>query len=472
MCFMRMVRCLAWHDIRTNLLPFPCLLLPSPLPPPPQELGPDERKRGTRASRKLSAASSVKKQAGSETRAVITRLLELNQLSQGRYGKGNEDEDEEEEGGGGRDDKGGGSGPLQGGEEDKKGEKKDTETDTDTDADSKKSSAVPGKLTLEVPALTPAPSAAASPAAPASAPKGSGWFGFGKKTEDASSPRPAGAEGLQAKLAAATKAADNRSQQGAPSPRLQQEEQERELKTYQLKQQQQQQQQQEEEDWSSDEDWDVVKAKLQVRERQDRFYIYSNVLGGSGEVQDDGSRYPANSAVPPLDLAVESSQSGKPSRASAILKTHHPSMVASPGMDGKIIVNCLDVSLNRFRFLDFAEASPNINWSVRHIVALNLSGNLLVSLEGIAACQHLRVLSCNDNLLTSMTPLKGCKFLRRLKISGNRLTSLSLLNEQDLSDYYLKFAKVEGDIDINDFDDEVRGPTVRCLCVHVHVFWP
>ena len=165
-------------------------------------------------------------------------------------------------------------------------------------------------------------------------------------------------------------------------------------------------------EWSSDEEFDIVRSKLLVDDERDRFYIFPN---------------------------------------------DHPDSVGADGgaggEEGKVVVNCLDVSLNRFRFLDFSDASGNINWSVRRIVALNLSANLLVSLEGIAACTHLRVLSCNDNLLTSMTPLKGCKCLRRLKISGNRLVSVSVLSDDELLDYYAKFARREGDIDIDDFHD-------------------
>ena len=98
--------------------------------------------------------------------------------------------------------------------------------------------------------------------------------------------------------------------------------------------------------------------------------------------------------------------------------------------EGLVAVHIIDLSLNRFRFLDF---SHEMTWSINHVVALNLSGNLLVSLDGIDTCKQLRFLDCNDNLLTSMTALRGCRMLRHLKISGNRLTSLSLLTPDEIA---------------------------------------
>ena len=74
-----------------------------------------------------------------------------------------------------------------------------------------------------------------------------------------------------------------------------------------------------------------------------------------------------------------------------------------------------------------------MSWSVNNVVALNLSGNLLVSLDGIDACKQLRFLDCNDNLLSSMTALRKCRMLRHLKISGNRLTSLSFLTPEEMA---------------------------------------
>jgi len=440
------------------------------------ELKSEERTSGIRMSRKLSAASSVKKKAGSETRAQITRLLELHQLSRTtKWGHLLDDApDADAEAKTDADADADADSKSSGNDADKKSSKSASNSrsgspvpaghpaDAAQDAAEEKERSRPGspvsdKTAADVPVLTPAPTPVLTPAAssvptPAAAAaeetagrRGTSWFGFGKKVLETPVSKPAEVQPASTGAPAADAAAALVTPQnpGAASNSSHT---------------------QEEEDWSSDEDWDAVKEKLQVRERQDRFYIYTNSLGLPGEFAENGNRI-SFAGVPPLNMAL----SGKSGRASTILSSQHQatseptSPLTSPrrlngsgdGSNGKVIINCLDVSLNRFRFLDFAEASRNINWSVRHIVAMNLSGNLLVSLEGIAACMHLRVLSCNDNLLTSMTPLKGCKFLRRLKISGNRLTSLSLLSEQDMCDYYQKFAKTEGDIDINDFDDNV-----------------
>ena len=84
----------------------------------------------------------------------------------------------------------------------------------------------------------------------------------------------------------------------------------------------------------------------------------------------------------------------------------------------------LDASLNRLRQLD--KLQDISQWTVSCIMFLNLSGNLLVSLEGIACCRNLRVLDCSDNILTHMTPLRGCRLLKRLRINGNRLVTVSL----------------------------------------------
>jgi hypothetical protein len=93
------------------------------------------------------------------------------------------------------------------------------------------------------------------------------------------------------------------------------------------------------------------------------------------------------------------------------------------------VVHIIDLSLNRIRFLDF---SHKMTWSVNHVVALNLAGNLLVTLEGIGSCEQLRFLNCSDNLLTDMYALRSCSRLRHLKISGNRLTSLSFLSPREM----------------------------------------
>ncbi len=193
-----------------------------------------------------------------------------------------------------------------------------------------------------------------------------------------------------------------------------------------------------EDEWSSDEESeDVAKNRLKVRTIQDHFYLYSN--DAEADASSRAKAAPTSNLPAPMPNEMQRELIG--------IHTVRPLKKKQ-----SVIVNCLDVSLNRFRFLDFASASGSVNWSVTHIVALNLSGNLLVSLEGIEACAQLRVLNCSDNLLTSMTPLRGCKYLKRLKISGNRLRSLSLLSSSQLVDYYQIKAKYDNDIDVDDFD--------------------
>ena len=103
-----------------------------------------------------------------------------------------------------------------------------------------------------------------------------------------------------------------------------------------------------------------------------------------------------------------------------------PSSPRSPRIDGSNVpskVHVLDASLNRIRHLKLSQVSQ---WNVRSILLMNLSGNLLVSLEGIECCSNLVALDCSDNILSYMHPLRECKNLKRLRINGNRLINVSL----------------------------------------------
>jgi len=98
----------------------------------------------------------------------------------------------------------------------------------------------------------------------------------------------------------------------------------------------------------------------------------------------------------------------------------------SPRTDGSGVpskAHVLDASLNRIRHLRLSQVTQ---WNVRSILLMNLSGNLLVSLEGIECCANLVALDCSDNILSYMHPLRECKSLKRLRINGNRLVSVSL----------------------------------------------
>jgi len=104
---------------------------------------------------------------------------------------------------------------------------------------------------------------------------------------------------------------------------------------------------------------------------------------------------------------------------------------AAVGEDGEPIVrkprvagHSLDVSVNRLKTLDFAHG---ITYSIINILNLNISGNLLVSLEGIQACKYLRILDASDNMIESMAPLAECSALKRVRICGNRLTSVGFV---------------------------------------------
>ncbi len=383
------------------------------------QMSAEERKRGIKIARKLSAVSSAKKKAGSETRAVITRILDLNFLGREKIG---DDQDRKKT-------------PSQeatkstSAASDKSSisdnrEDKDTQHDVSSPGSSSVSAQDPAQQKASVSSVSVQSANAAS--ADVSADEKRSWFGFGRhKNEDApktiAMPAPALAQPSVPAEAAAPSVA------GALS-----------LRAPVVA----------DEEWSSDEDWEAVKVKLQVQEARDAFYIYSN-----GHKQ--GASSPKPEATLPEVAAGASPRKVPVLSINSLLRARNAldNDIGVPSGE-RVIVNCLDLSLNRFRFLDFAESSSKINWSVEHIVVLNLSGNLLVSLEGIAACKNLRVLSCNDNLLTSMTPLRGCKFLRRLKISGNRLISLSLLNDADLCAYYEKEGSLDGDINIDDFEDD------------------
>lgn len=87
-------------------------------------------------------------------------------------------------------------------------------------------------------------------------------------------------------------------------------------------------------------------------------------------------------------------------------------------------VHIMDASLNRIRQLN--RLHDISQWNVACILFLNLSGNLLVSLDGIENCRNLRVLDCSDNILTHLTPLRGCRLLKRLRINGNKVVTVSL----------------------------------------------
>ena len=91
-------------------------------------------------------------------------------------------------------------------------------------------------------------------------------------------------------------------------------------------------------------------------------------------------------------------------------------------------VHVLDASLNRIRRLAFSSVTI---WNVRSILFMNLSGNLLVSLDGIECCKNLVVLDSSDNILTHMHPLRGCIQLKRLRINGNHLVNVSLDDPAD-----------------------------------------
>ena len=94
------------------------------------------------------------------------------------------------------------------------------------------------------------------------------------------------------------------------------------------------------------------------------------------------------------------------------------SFAAKPG------VHIMDASLNRIRQLNRMHEISQ--WNVACILFLNLSGNLLVSLDGIDCCRNLRVLDCSDNILTHLSPLRGCLLLKRLRINGNKVVTVSL----------------------------------------------
>lgn len=78
-----------------------------------------------------------------------------------------------------------------------------------------------------------------------------------------------------------------------------------------------------------------------------------------------------------------------------------------------LVVHSIDASVNRLRSL---ELNRGLRWAPHTLLCLNVSNNLLTSLEGIQICQNLKLLDASCNLITSIGPLKGCKHLERLQI--------------------------------------------------------
>ena len=81
--------------------------------------------------------------------------------------------------------------------------------------------------------------------------------------------------------------------------------------------------------------------------------------------------------------------------------------------DPYLVVHSIDASVNRLRTLDL---SRYLRWATHTLLCLNISNNLLTSLEGIEACQHLKILDASCNLIESIEALKGCKYLQRLQL--------------------------------------------------------
>jgi len=78
-----------------------------------------------------------------------------------------------------------------------------------------------------------------------------------------------------------------------------------------------------------------------------------------------------------------------------------------------LVIHSIDASVNRLRSLDL---NRGLRWATHTLLCLNISNNLLTSLEGIQSCQNLKLLDASSNLITSIGPLKGCKHLQRLQI--------------------------------------------------------
>lgn len=112
-----------------------------------------------------------------------------------------------------------------------------------------------------------------------------------------------------------------------------------------------------------------------------------------------------------------------------------------------LVLHSIDASVNRLRVLDLRD----LRWATHTLLCLNVSNNLLTSLEGIQACQNLKILDASSNLITSIAPLKACKYLQRLQLgkhfnrkalilslflsilAGNRITTLKLADDDDES---------------------------------------
>lgn len=108
-----------------------------------------------------------------------------------------------------------------------------------------------------------------------------------------------------------------------------------------------------------------------------------------------------------------------------------------------LVLHSIDASVNRLRVLDLRD----LRWATHTLLCLNVSNNLLTSLEGIQACQNLKILDASSNLITSIAPLKACKYLQRLQLgkhfnskvlilslflsilAGNRITTLKLADD-------------------------------------------
>lgn len=100
-------------------------------------------------------------------------------------------------------------------------------------------------------------------------------------------------------------------------------------------------------------------------------------------------------------------------------------------------VDSLDVSVNRLRDLDLP------GWT-HSILYLNLSSNLLRSLNGIGACKLLQSIEANDNYIDDVSDLSSCQELIVIKLAGNKIEIIpkswrfAILEHLDLTNNDLK----------------------------------
>lgn len=143
--------------------------------------------------------------------------------------------------------------------------------------------------------------------------------------------------------------------------------------------------------------------------------------------------------IQPTDVPLEPEETGVPATQTSVVSQDKlpEENVNNDDDNGNDPIDCLDASVNRVKNLDFNVLNPTSTPSISSfdpssLLCINLSANLLSTIEGIQACKNLIYLDVSDNIISSVHPIADLYALRRLKVSNNRLNQLSFIPETGL----------------------------------------